>query len=340
MRSLVECRFWEQAEKESVRCNLCPHRCLIPPNGVGACRVRKNINGKLYTLVYGLASSIAVDPIEKKPFYHFEPGSHVLSLSTWGCNLRCPHCQNWEISQTEPLEHFSRKISPEDVVRYLKETQADGISWTYNEPTIWYEFIYDASKLVREETDAYITWVTNGFINEAPLRKIAPYVDGMNVDYKGPEEAYKLFGGRLDPVKRTITLAYDLGIHVELTYLIIPTVNDSNRSIEEFIEFVKSLDPEIPVHFTRFFPHYKMRHLPPTPIETLIKAYETAKEKGLKYVYVGNIIDETYNTTYCPGCGRPVIRRSVLAITQYDVIDGRCKYCGHPIRIWSRKTLR
>jgi len=338
MENLAKAMFWKKAEDNNVRCELCPHKCLISPGGVGACRVRKNINGELYSLVYGLASSIAVDPIEKKPLYHLEPGSYVLSLSTWGCNFKCPHCQNWEISQTEPLERFSRRITPEDVLRYLKETKADGVSWTYNEPTIWYEFIFDSSKLIREETDAYITWVTNGFINEKPLRNIAPYIDGMNVDYKGPEEAYRMFGGHLDPVRKTITIAYDLGIHVELTYLIIPTVNDSERAINDFIEFVKSLDDEIPVHFTRFFPHYKMRHIPPTPVETLVRAYKRAKERGLKYVYVGNIINERYNTTYCPNCGRPVIVRSIFSIVEYRISENRCAYCGAPIRIWRRSS--
>jgi len=333
-----EAMFWEALEDGKVRCNLCPHRCIIPPGGSGACKVRKNIDGKLYTIIYGLASSIAVDPIEKKPFYHLEPGSQALSLATWGCNLKCPHCQNWEISQSDPLEYYSRKITPDDVLRFLKQTHADGISWTYNEPTIWYEFVFEASKLVRENTDAYITWVTNGFINPEPLRKIAPYIDGMNIDYKGSDEAYRLFGGRLAPVRETIKAAHKLGIHIELTYLVIPTINDKEEHIKDFITFVKDLDPDIPVHFTRFFPHYKMRHLPPTPIETLVKAYEMAKKEGLHYIYVGNILEEKFNTTYCPNCKKPIIGRSLFSITFYKITkDRRCAYCGHEIRIWKKE---
>ncbi len=330
---LVEAMFWEELENGKVRCLLCPHHCVIEAGKTGICRVRKNIGGKLYTLVYGKASAIAVDPIEKKPLYHFRPGSYALSLSTWGCNFRCPHCQNWEISQTEPLEAYSFHITPEDVLSRLKNSLADGVSWTYNEPTIWYEFVYDASKLIKERSSGYVTLVTNGYICEEPFEKLAPYVDAMNIDYKGPDRAYRKFGGRLDPVKETIERAHKKGIHVELTYLVIPTINDSDEDFMEFIDFVSTLDPEIPVHFTRFFPHYKMRDLPPTPLERLLRAYELAKGR-LDYIYIGNVLEDKYNNTYCPKCGKLLIERWGFSVIKNVITeDGRCPYCGAKINV-------
>ncbi len=330
---LVEAMFWEELKEGKVRCLLCPHHCVIDVGKTGICRVRKNVGGKLYTLVYGIASAIAVDPIEKKPLYHFRPGSYALSLSTWGCNFRCPHCQNWEISQNEPLRHYSFEISPEEVLSRLRDSIADGVSWTYNEPTIWYEFIYDASRLIKENDAGYVTLVTNGYICKDPFEKLAPYIDAMNIDYKGPEKAYRQFGGRLEPVKETIERAYKKGIHIELTYLVIPTINDSDEDFREFIDFVSSLDPEIPVHFTRFFPHYKMRDLPPTPLERLLRAYELAKNR-LSYVYIGNVLEDRYNNTYCPNCGKLLIERWGFSVIKNVITEeGRCPYCGRKINV-------
>ena len=330
----VLAKHWTKLEGNRVRCDLCPHRCILNDGQVGLCRVRKNIGGKLYTLIYGSVSSMAVDPIEKKPLFNFKPGSSVFSIATVGCNLRCRHCQNWEISQVGPDEFpYLREYTPEEIVAMA--LPYDGIAFTYNEPTIWHEFTLDVAKLAKKE-GLYTVYVTNGFINEEPFREIAKYLDAMNIDVKSFSEDFyrKITGGSLNPVLNTVKIAHSLGLHIELTYLIIPTLNDSEEEIRKFVEWVYNLDPEIPVHFSRFFPMYKMTDKPPTPIKTIHRAYEIAKEVGLNYVYLGNTWEPEYESTYCPNCGNLLIRRvyyqtKIVGLTK----DGRCKKCGRKINV-------
>ncbi len=327
-------KHWTKLEDNKVRCELCPFRCVLKEGQTGVCRVRKNIGGKLYSLIYGGVSSMAVDPIEKKPLFHFHPSSQVFSLSTVGCNLRCKHCQNWEISQTGPNEFpYLREYSPEEIVAMA--LNYDGVAWTYNEPTIWHEFTLDTSKLLKKE-GLYTVYVTNGYINEEPLREIAQYLDAMNIDVKAFNDEFyrKIVGGRLEPVLNTVKIAHSLGKHIELTYLIIPTLNDKEEEIKKFAEWVYSLSPEIPVHFSRFFPMYKLTNLPPTPVKIVHKAYEIAKKVGLEYVYLGNTWEPKYESTYCPNCGNLLIDREyyttrVVGLTK----DGKCKKCGKKINI-------
>ncbi len=326
-------RYWTKLEDGKVRCELCPFRCILKEGQTGVCRVRKNIGGKLYTLIYGSVSSMAVDPIEKKPLFHFHPASEVLSLSTVGCNLRCRHCQNWEISQVGPEFLYLKEMTPEEVIQIARNYE--GIAWTYNEPTIWHEFTVDVSKMAKKE-GLYAVYVTNGYINEEPLRELARYIDAMNIDVKAFSEDFyrRITGGSLKPVLHTVELAHRLGIHVEVTYLIIPELNDSKEEIEKFAQWVYSISPEIPVHFSRFFPMYKLTDKPPTPVKTLHMAYEIAKNTGLEYVYLGNTWEPEYESTYCPQCGNLLIQRvyystHVVGLTR----DGKCKRCGKKINI-------
>ena len=330
---LTLAKHWTKLEDNKVRCELCPHRCVLKEGQTGVCRVRKNIGGKLYALNYGSVSSIAVDPIEKKPLFHFKPKSEVLSLSTVGCNMHCKHCQNWEISQVGMEFPYLKEMSPEEVMEIARNYE--GIAWTYNEPTIWHEFTLDVSKMAKKE-GLYTVYVTNGYINEEPLREIGQYLDAMNIDVKAfTDEFYrKITGARLQPVLDTVERAYKMGIHIELTYLIIPTLNDSQDEIRKFAEWVYNLSSEIPVHFSRFFPMYKLTDKPPTPLKTMHNAYKIAKDVGLDYVYLGNTWEPEYESTYCPNCGNLLIERiyyntKIKGLTK----DGRCDRCGKKINI-------
>ena len=281
---LHEAMYYEPLDNKLVRCTLCPRCCVIPPGRRGFCRCRENIDGKLYAINYGKVCSAAVDPIEKKPLYHFYPGSLTFSIATGGCNFRCKHCQNWEISQASPDEILYTTLYPEDIVKMTLEYRCDGISYTYTEPTVFYELMYDTVNIARRK-GLYNVMVTNGYINEEPLRNLK--IDGMNIDIKGNERFYReVCGGSLEPVLRTAVLSKKMGIHVEITNLIIPTYNDNIEDILNIIHFVRDyLGRDTPLHFTRFFPRYKLLDIPPTPIEVLERARDLALEEGLKYVY-------------------------------------------------------
>ncbi len=334
--TLHEAEYYEKIDGKRVRCTLCPHRCIIDNGKYGICNVRKNIDGKLYSMVYGKVSAMAMDPIEKKPLFHFHPGSWIFSLSTVGCNLKCKHCQNWEISQSM-VENFPlRNYSAEEIVDLAIDEGSDGIAWTYNEPTIWFEFNLEASKISKSR-GMYNVYVTNGYINEEPLKELSKYIDAMNIDVKGfTDEFYrKIVGGRLEPVLETVERARDLGIHVEITYLIIPTLNDNDNEIRNFSKWMFDVfGKDSIVHFSRFHPDYKLMDLYETPMETLLKAYRIAKEEGINYVYLGNVWDEKYESTYCPKCGTRLIKRSGYNVKIENLTpDGRCSKCGEKIKI-------
>jgi len=287
-----EAMFWKPAEGKKVQCELCARNCVIGEGKKGFCRARKNVDGKLYSLTFGKPCSIAIDPIEKKPFYHFHPGSRVFSIATFGCNLACDHCQNWQISQGDPEKQEVEEILPEKIVELALENKCEGIAYTYTEPTIFYEYAFETSKLAKKE-GLYNCFVSNGLINREPLKKISPYLDAMNMDLKAfTDDFYKNvahFPGGVEHVKQTARNCLEFGIHLEITTLLIPGYNDSEAEIRKIAEFVKSLSPEVPLHFSRFFPHYKMKDVPPTPIETVKKAQEIGLEVGLKFVHVGNV---------------------------------------------------
>jgi pyruvate formate lyase activating enzyme len=317
-------------EGDKVKCSLCPHSCAISEGKRGLCGVRENRSGKLYSLIYGLASSIHPDPIEKKPFFHFLPGSTAISFGSVGCNLFCLHCQNYSISRAGVDEFDLTPITPDEVIKYAKMAGAESVSWTYNEPTIWHEFTTVASRAAHG-AGLKTNYVTNGYIQEEPLRALKGVIDAMNIDVKAfTEEFYKkVCGGKLAPVLRSCQLAVDLGMHVEVTYLIIPEHNDSVEEIGRFSKWVfDSLGPEIPVHFSAFHPEYKLTRLPRTPDRTMAAAYEAAKKAGLEFVYLGNVYARDKDDTFCPKCGSLVIQREGFSAEPVDLKDGKCGKCG------------
>lgn len=318
-------------EKEDMRCLLCPHVCLIAPNERGKCRTRINLDGKLKTLVYGESDSeklyFHVDPIEKKPLYHFYPGSYSLSFGTPGCNLFCLNCQNFDLSQSTPDDISEHFLKPEKIVELAKMHGCKSISYTYTEPTIFYEYLMDTAKIAKENCVKNV-WVTNGFINPKPLKEALPYIDAMNVDLKAfSEEFYQnICGARLRPVLETIKTAFR-ETHIEITNLLIPTLNNSNEDIEKLVDFVSELSDEIPLHFSAYRPMYKME-IKSTPVETLYKAKEIAERK-LKYVYLGNVA--TNNDTFCPSCKNPIVKRNYGV--KINLIDEKCPNCNTKIPI-------
>jgi pyruvate formate lyase activating enzyme len=337
MDSLHEARFWK-TEGDRAACFLCPHHCKIAEGKVGICGVRQNIGGKLYSLIYGRVSAVHVDPMEKKPLFHFMPGQPILSLGSVGCNLRCLHCQNYGISQASVKDHDLSQLTPEEVSNLALESSCHAVAFTYNEPTIWHEFTFDACKAAKEH-DLSTVYVTNGFMEEAPLREIAPFLDAMNIDVKGFKEGFyhEVCKARLEPVLRTSKLAHELGLHIELTYLVIPKKNDSEEEMREFCKWVSSaLSPNVPVHFTRFHPDYMMNDVPATPLKTMRLAHRIATEEGLMFPYLGNIGGEEGENTYCPKCKALIIRRQGFEVDILALREGKCTECGQELNIVQR----
>ncbi|MGB9612607.1 MAG: AmmeMemoRadiSam system radical SAM enzyme [Candidatus Margulisiibacteriota bacterium] len=329
---MKEALFYRKLEGGKVRCELCPHNCAIALGKRGICGVRENHQGVLYSLVYGKVVSAHVDPIEKKPFFHFLPGSYSYSISTVGCNFRCLFCQNWEISQMPREYHqiVGQNMTPEEVVAEALENTCQSISYTYTEPTIFFEFAYDCAKLAQSK-GLKNNFVTNGYTNLPAIEMIAPYLDAANVDLKSFREEYylKICGGRLAPVLETLKFMRKLNIWVEVTTLVIPGLNDSKEELKDIANFIKNeLGDDVPWHISAFYPHYKMLDRPPTPAQTLVKAREIGIGVGLKYVYTGNIPIPGAEDTYCPACHKPLIVRSGFSVLENKVKDGKCSYCG------------
>lgn len=329
---MKEAMFWKE-ENGKVRCELCNNNCLIANGKRGFCRVRENIDGILYSLVYGKASSIASDPIEKKPLFNFYPGSYVWSYGTVGCTFRCDYCQNHTISQAGPESHRLFNVTVEEVIKDAKSHVCKGIAWTYNEPTVWYEFTYDASKLAKKE-GLYTVYVTNGYMKEEPFRKIAPYIDAINLDVKTfiEENHKKMSKTNLKPVLNFAKVAKELKKHLEIAYLVVPTHSASFEQITEFCKWVvNDLGKETPVHFLRYRPMYKFFE-PETPMDILLKSYEIANDVGLEYIYLGNVRHGKWDNTYCPNCKSVVIDRKGYYIKKYYK-DGKCINCGEKIGV-------
>ena len=331
-----EAYLYDKLDDEKVHCKVCSHRCIIKNGKRGFCQVRENTDGTLYTLIYGLVSSEAIDPIEKKPLYHFLPGSMAYSMGTIGCNFRCRHCQNWNISQAKIEEAHVKYISPEDAVNNALVSGSKSIAWTYNEPTIWHEYTYDTAKLAKE-AGLKTVYVTNGYITPEALEHISPYLDAFRVDIKAfTDEFYKkTCSAKLKPVLEATEMAKKLGLHVEIINLVIPTLNDSPEEIKAMCEWIRdSVGIDTPVHFTRFHPDYRMVQIPATPLTTLEHAYDIAIKAGIKYVYLGNVFEHEYENTYCPACRKLLISRAGFGIAATDLTsDGKCPICHEDIRI-------
>jgi pyruvate formate lyase activating enzyme len=330
-----EASFYQKLDESKVQCVLCRHRCLIDDGGRGICCVRENRNGVLYTRVYGRPCTWHVDPIEKKPLYHFYPGSRAFSIATVGCNFRCLHCQNHEISQL-PRDENRVEGHAMDAHEIVDAALAEGcrsISYTYTEPTMFYEYASDIAALAKQAGIAN-NFVTNGYIEEAPLEAIRPFLDAANIDLKGFSEAFyrKVCGARLEGVLASIKKHKSLGIWIELTTLIIPRHNDSDGELRDIARFIaEEVGTETPWHVSAFHPTYKLTDVGPTPAATLVRAREIGLAAGLRYVYTGNIPGIDGEHTYCHNCGKPVIKRWGFAVTERAIKDGSCAFCGATI---------
>ncbi len=327
-----EAAFYRKSKGNSVDCFLCSRRCHIPEGATGTCRVRKNIGGKLYAMTYAKPVSISLDPIEKKPLFHFLPGTKSLSLATVGCNFRCLFCQNWEISQASWDKGPQEEVPPEEIARLARERGAPSISFTYNEPTVFYEYARDIAALAHE-SGIKTTYITNGYMTKEMLADFRE-LDAANVDIKGNEKFYRdVCGGvEMEHVLETIKTMRKKKIWVEATNLIIPGYNDDDGSIRQISEFCRDTDPDMPLHFTAFYPQYKMLDTPPTPREALVRARKIALDEGVKYSYCGNTYPgDPYENTYCPNCGALLVERHGFSLVKNNIKNGRCPECGAKI---------
>lgn len=323
----VEAKYYN-VKNDHIECLMCPHFCSVKSDKWGICRGRKNIDGRLWATNYGETTSIAMDPIEKKPLYHFHPGSQILSIACNSCNMRCPFCQNWEISQAEVKTQY---IPPEILQKMMKDHDSMGVAYTYTEPLMWFEYLTDAGKAIHEIGGKNIL-VTNGMINEDPLLELIPLIDAMNIDLKtmNPEVYKKTLKGDLAAVKNTIEIAHK-NCHIEITNLLVTGLNDKKADIDSLIDYVSSIDPNIPLHFSRYYPNHNYTK-PPTAVKTIEYAYAKAREK-LGYVYIGNLPSEEGAHTICPKCGNMLIERMYFQAIVKGLDGSKCNSCGEEIPV-------
>ena len=332
--------WFETLEDQKVRCSLCPRECVVADVERGYCGVRENQGGAYKTLVYGALCSANVDPIEKKPLYHYLPGTTAFSVATAGCNIECKFCQNWEISQARPEQLSSYGVPPQELVRLASMRRTPTIAYTYSEPVVFYEYMHDSAALGREQRVGSVI-ISNGYIMEEPLRQLCQHLTGVKIDLKAFTEKFyqEHCAGRLAPVLETLDVLADIGIHTEVVVLIIPTLNDSEGEIRVLARWlVEHMGVDVPVHFTRFHPVYRMTNLPPTPVATLERARHVAMDAGLHYVYLGNVPFHDGGNTYCPSCGETLIRRVGYNVDVVALTDGACARCGTTIPgVWTQE---
>lgn len=313
----------------TVQCGLCPKNCIIESGQSGECRIRINVDGKLLAVSYGYPCSVQIDPVEKKPLFHFLPGTSILSIATVGCNLHCQNCQNWQISQANPEETRAYVFPPEKIPQVAAQRRCRSIAYTYSEPLVFYEYTLDSCRLARQAGLRNVL-VTAGYINREPMRELCRYVDAANIDLKAYSDEFyrKICSGTLKPVLETLVLTKSLGVLVEVTNLIIPTLNDSDKMLRDLCRWVAAnLGRETPLHFSAFHPDFKMHNLPPTPLTTLERARQIARAEGLYHVYIGNVMSRDGETTSCHGCGEKLIERRRYTILRNVLQDGRCPKC-------------
>lgn len=323
-----EAYLYEKLEDNKVRCNLCSHRCLIHSGNRGVCGVRENRKGTLYSLVYGKAIAEHIDPVEKKPLYHFLPGTKAYSIATIGCNFRCDFCQNWRISQYRGTDLPGRQLSPREIVFKAKGKNCASIAYTYTEPTIFFEYAYDTARLAKN-SDIKNVFVTNGYQTEETVEKMAGVIDAANIDLKSFSNQYyrNVCGATLQPVLESIKKMYSLGIWLEITTLVVPGQNDSTEELRQIAQFIAEIDCNIPWHISRFHPSNKMTNIEPTPVSKLKETAKLGEEEGLKYIYLGNLRTKKWQNTYCPNCGKLVIERNGYQVKKL-LDNNRCPSCG------------
>ena len=325
--------FQEKVENSKVKCILCPHECVLADGATGICHARKNINGTLFSLAYNRPCSINIDPIEKKPLFHFFPGKEILSIATAGCNFRCLNCQNWQISQTSPLEEKYFSASPSEIINIALQQDVKMIAFTYTEPTVFYEYMIDIARLAHEEGLKTVI-VSNGYINHQPLLELIPFIDAANIDLKCFRDSTyrKLTGGHLSAVLDTLKTLKENEVWLEITNLLIPQFNDDPEQISEMCQWLAENGfKDTPLHFSKFFPTFKLNQIPPTPEKLLAEAKKIALDAGINYVYIGNIAHTDDENTYCPKCRHLVVERWGFNVLKNNLKNGSCNFCGQPI---------
>ena len=331
-------RFYEKLSDRMVQCQLCPRACAVPVGDRGFCRVRENRGGSYYTLIHSRVVTQHIDPIEKKPFFHFLPGSVAFSIASGGCNVNCKFCQNWEISQARPEQLRAVYLPPQELVSSAKRESCPVIAYTYSEPIVWTEYVLDSCEAGHQQGVRSVM-VSNGFIQQEPLRQLCAKLDAIKIDLKSFSDAYyrDVVRGELKPVLNSIVTARKMARWLELVYLVVPTLNDSDVEFRTLARWIKAeIGPDVPIHFTRFYPLYLLRNLPPTPVQSLERAKAIADSEGLHYAYVGNVPGHTGGNTYCPNCRQLLIERTGFMIKQMNLKKGNCTKCGHSIRgVWT-----
>jgi len=332
--------WFERLPDKAVRCQLCPRECTVADQERGYCGVRENIGGDYRTLVYGALCSLNIDPIEKKPLFHYLPGTTALSVATAGCNIECKFCQNWRVSQYRPEQVDSLLVPPENLVRMAAARSVPTLAYTYTEPVVFSEYVHDTAAIGRQQGVGSVM-ISNGFIREPPLRQLCQHLTAVKIDLKAFTEKFyaEQCAGRLAPVLATLEVLKDVGIHTELVVLLIPTLNDSAEEIAAMAQWIVShMGPDVPLHFSRFHPMYRITNLPPTPVETLERARKIAMDAGLRYVYVGNVPFSEGESTYCPACRKVVIKRVGYRVDASGLKNGACAACGRKIPgVWTQE---
>jgi pyruvate formate lyase activating enzyme len=332
-----EGRHYRKLNKKIVQCLRCPNLCELKPGERSFCRTRINKDGTLYTVAYANPCAVHIDPIEKKPFFHFLPKSKVLSFAIAGCTFRCKFCQNWEISQFQPEETYNFSISPAEMIKLAKENETPSVSSTYSEPTAFYEYMYDVNELAKKN-GLHTTMHSNGSINSEPLEELCEHLDAANIDLKFFDDNtyYTISHGYLETVLETLETLVTKGVHLEITNLVVPTLNDTEGMIRDMVKWILGhLGTDVPLHFSRFYPTYKLKNLPPTPVKTLEMAREIALSEGIHYAYIGNIPGHMAEHTYCPNCGKLLIERVGYEVMKIQMEKGECKFCGRKIAgVW------
>ncbi len=329
---------WKPLKDKAVQCVLCPNECVLDDGDRGRCRARENNGGKLYTIVYSRLASIHIDPVEKKPLNHFMPGAMALSVATAGCNLSCKFCQNWQLAQTNPEDIQAERTAPQELVSRAISTKSEIIAFTYNEPTVQFEYIADVSRIARNKGKKSII-ISNGFINPDASRELVKNLDGIKIDLKAFSDKFyrEICGGRLSAVQKNLINVFKSGKWLETVTLVIPTLNDSPEEIRNMARWVKTnLSADVPMHFTRFHSMYLIQNLPPTPVSTLERCREIAVSEGIRYAYVGNVPGHKWENTYCHNCGKMVIQRGGFFTVSNRLKNGKCPYCNTKIPgVWA-----
>jgi len=340
-KALHEALYYNKLENKEIQCILCPRKCLVGDQERGYCGARENQEGIYYSLVYNHPCSIRPDPIENKPFYHFLPRSRAYSLAMAGCNMNCKYCQNWEISQARPEQIRSLTLSPEACVQQAAHYHCASMAYTYTEPVIFWEYMADIAANARA-AGIKNTMISAGFIEEKPLRDLLPLLDAVKIDLKAFSEGFykDVCRGRLEPVLHSLKIIRELNVWMEIVYLVLPTLNDDEKEIQALCQWIyQELGPEVPIHFSRFYPTYLMKNLPPTPVSTLTKLHKIARSQGLRYVYIGNVPGHRAESTYCPDCHHRLIHRKGYNVTIEALEKEKCRHCGTVVPgVWKKNT--